>query len=221
MGIRSRAHYAAYWDFRAPRTGAPVPFLESEAMYEGIICGPRFAGANDTRVAAWKAVLSGSLGVTYGAAALWLFKHDVNDTTGQAYNPGTWWWPNLALPGSLQVAALSRALGPPAGGGLIGAAWDSLAPRYGDAAFSAFADDEATVLATTAEGAYAVYAYGAGAALGSLRGLDPAAAWRATWFDPRAGAAAGAVGVEPSAAGEWMLPERPGEGDWALFVTRA
>ena len=191
-------------------------------MYEGIICGPRFAGANDTRIAAWKAVLSGSLGYTYGAAALWLFKHDVNDTTGENYNPHTWWWPNLALPASLQVAAMSRALGAPEGGGLIGAAWDSLVPRYRDAAFSAFVDDEATVLATTADArAYVVFAYGTGEALGALRGLDASTAWSAVWFDTRAGAPAGAVTVEPDATGEWTLPVRPGEGDWALIVTRA
>lgn len=107
--LRPKAHFQAYRNYRSPLTGGPVPYLEAEAQYENITCGP-WSYANATRAACWKALLCGSLGYTYGGAALWLYKASLNDSTGEAYNPGTWWWPNVALPGSSQVALASQWL---------------------------------------------------------------------------------------------------------------
>jgi len=214
MGVRDKAHYRAYWDWRAPLTGRPQPFLEAEAMYEAIICGPRFAYANDTRAAAWKSVLSGSLGFTYGGAALWLFKRDVNDTTGEAYNPGTWWFPNVALPGSAQVGLMSRALGP---GGILGAAWADLVPRFSDPAWGSFVDDQQTVLATLDDASgYVLYSYGAGRELGSLAGLRPGGTYAASWLDPREGGTTSLPPVRAPANGTWAMPPKPDAQDWVL-----
>lgn len=217
MGIRSKTHYAAYWDWRSPLTGLPAPFLEAEAMYENIICGPRYAFANDTRAAAWKATLCGSLGFTYGGAAIWLFKRDLADNTGAAYNNNTWWFPNVALPGSTQVGLMSRWLGP---GGLLGADWDALTPRFSDPAWATFgAEDETTVLATVRDEAFVVYSYGAARSVGAVRGLRaPPASYAASLLDPRTGASR-ALGNVTSADGSWVVPAKPDAADWAWVLT--
>ena len=216
MGIRSKEHYASYWNWRSPLSGLPEPFLEAEAMYENITCGPRFAWANDTRAAAWKATLCGSLGFTYGAAAIWLFKRDVEDKTGEAYNPNTWWWPNVALPGSFQVGAMSSALGPQ---GALGAGWAQLTPRFSDPAWCDFgAEDETTVLASVGDEAFVLYSYGAALDVGTVRGLRAApAAYAATLLDPRSGATR-ALGSVTSADGVWRVPPKPDAGDWAWML---
>ena len=213
MGVRSKAHYSAYWQWRSPLTGLPQPFLEAEAMYEEIICGPRFAHANDTRAAAWKSVLCGSLGFTYGGAALWLFKRDLADSTGEAYNPNTWWFPKVALPGSNQVALMSAALGPL---GALGDGWAGLTPRFSDPAWCAFgAQDETTVLATVADEAFVLYSYGEALAVGEVRGLRPGARYSASLLDPRTGAVAQLPSVAAGAGGAWVVPSKPDAQDWA------
>lgn len=98
---RTQADYRFYWDHQ-PRK----PFLETEAMYEQIVCGPRKATAADVRHVAWKALLSGSYGFTYGAAAVWLFKWDKADKRGDTYNPDTWWHEGMNLPGSTHMRHL-------------------------------------------------------------------------------------------------------------------
>lgn len=219
MGVRSKAHYSAYWGWRSPLTASPQPFLEAEAMYEEVICGPRFAHANDTRAAAWKATLCGSLGFTYGAAALWLFKRDPEDATGQAYNPGTWWWPNVALPGGGQVAAMSKLLGPQGPLGGTGG-WDNLTPRFSDPAWCDFGgEDETSVLASVGSEAFVLYSYGGGALeVGRVRGLQPApASYSAYLFNPRSGALDGLPSVT-STDGSWQVPSKPDAQDWAWLL---
>jgi hypothetical protein len=216
MGIRTKAHYQAYWNWRSPLSGLPEPFLEAEAMYENIICGPRYAFANDTRAAAWKATLCGSLGFSYGGAAIWLFKRDLADQTGAAYNNNTWWFPNVALPGSAQVGIMSRALGP---GGMLGAGWDALTPRFSDPSWADFGrQDETTVLATVRDEAFVIYSYGAALSVGAVRGLRPSpAAYAATLLDPRTGALR-VLGNVSSADGSWVVPAKPDGEDWAWVL---
>ena len=214
MGIRTNAHYAAYWNWRNPTSGLPIPFLESEAMYEGVICGPTFAHANDTRAAAWKSTLSGSLGFTYGAAALWLFKYDLNDTTGSAYNPNTWWYPNLALPGSTQVSLMSLSLGAT---GLLASSWDTLTPLFASQQHSQFAQPEDTVLAMTNAGARVLYSFGNNRTLGELRGLS-AGVYDAQWLNAQTGEYSELPSVTLPPNATWTLPERPDDGDSALFL---
>ena len=219
--LRPKAHFQAYWNFRSPLTGQPLPCLEAEAQYENITCGP-WSYANATRAAAWKAQLLGAFGYTYGGAALWLFKWSANDTTGDAYNPGTWWYPNLALPGASQVALASQWLH-----ATLGAARTQLAPRWtqpggGDEAWGAFADDEATVLASVGSAQFVIYAYSAATlALGQLGMMDAARSYEAAWLNARDGSArpAAPAPFRPAANGTWALPEKPDAQDWVLYVS--
>lgn len=218
--LRPKAHFQAYHDFRSPITGAPLPYLEAEAQYENITCGG-WSNANATRAACWKALLCGSLGYTYGGAALWLYKNSVNDSTGEAYNPGTWWWPNLALPGAAQVALASRWLE-----AALGGARAQLTPRWtqpggGAEAWGAFPDDEATVLATVGNAHYVVYAYSAATrAVGRLGMMDASGSYAAAWLNPRDGRSqpAAPAPFRPSVNGTWAAPEKPDALDWVLHV---
>lgn len=216
MGVRPKSHYQFYYNFtaNAARPGSPIPILESEAMYEEIICGPRYAFANDTRAAAWTSVLSGSFGYTYGGAAVWLFRWNMSDPTGKDYNPNTWWYPGSQLPGSGQVRLLKCLLtGLPV-------PWAALVPRFSDPAWVAFADDAHTALAADDNAtAFVVYAYGAGTALGSLGSLNPSRQYAFMFVDPRTGASSAPAPAIPSSAGRWDMPSKPDEQDWLVVVT--
>lgn len=206
VGPRKVADYRFYWDYE-PRK----PFLETEAMYEQIICGPRYADAADVRQVAWKALLNGSYGFTYGAAAVWLFKWDKADGRGNTYNPGTWWYDGMNLPGSTQLSFLRTFF--------ESVEWWRLTPRFGDAAWCDFLDPERTVAAGIDDDLAVVYAYGPAVRLGRLRGLADAdyAAW---WLDPRTGIGYRiAEGIRPE-GGTWSLPRKPDPGDWVLVLRK-
>jgi len=230
-GVRPQSHYQSYWNW-STAGGSVVPFLEAEAMYEGVICGPRYAGANDTRAAAWKSMLCGSFGYTYGGAAVWLFRWDLNDTTGEQYNPNTWWWPGSQLPASAQMQHLRALFEDELGM----ATYAALQPRFGAPAWCGFADGERTVLASTDDAAtVVVYSYvdgdyaeaaaagaGGGRALGTVRGLavGSAGGYTARWYDPREGTytAAAAGPVQPGDDGSWLVPTTPDAQDWVLLL---
>ncbi len=205
VGPRTVADYRFYWDFE-PRK----PFLETEAMYEQILCGPRYANDADVRQVAWKAWLNGSYGFTYGAAAVWLFKWDRADDRGHSYNPDTWWYDGMNLPGSTQVGLQRRFL--------ENIDWWRLTPRFGDPTWCAFLDPERTVLASIGAELAVVYAYGPGLRLGELRGLDPAASYAAWWHDPRTGTGYRIADGIDAEGGVWSPPLKPSPEDWVLVV---
>jgi hypothetical protein len=205
-GPRSHADYRFYWNYR-PRK----PCLETEAMYEQIICGPRKATAADVRHVAWKALLSGSYGFTYGAAAVWLFKWDKEDRRGHRYNPGTWWHEGMNLPGSAQMRHLRDFF--------TALDWWKLEPRFAAPKWCRFVEPERTVLATEGVRRVMIYAYGKQRMLGSLRRLAPSAMYFASWFDPRKGVATKIQKLSTTGAGDLTLPSKPDADDWVLLLT--
>lgn len=207
-GIRKVESFRFYWDYQ-PRK----PFLETEAMYEQILCGPRKADDADVRNAAWKSLLCGSYGFTYGAAAVWLFKWDRADKTGDAYNPNTWWYEGMNLPGSGQMKHLRDFF--------AGLQWWKLTPRFADKQWCDFIDTERTVLASDDNRVFVVYAYGDRADLGSLRGLNPTADYSGQWFDPRTGQRKTISGPIRAADGSWTIPNKPDQKDWVLMIQQA
>lgn len=207
VGPRAQDDYRFYWDYQ-PRK----PYLETEAMYEQIICGPRPANDSDVRQVAWKALLSGSYGYTYGAAAVWLFKWDKEDTRGERYNPGTWWYEGMNLPGSTQMRHLRDFF--------TAIQWWKLTPRFADPKVCRFTDREHTVLATDAEKTAVLYSYGEKRTLGSLLGMPPAASYDAVWFNPRSGCYMDKQPLRVSPEGILELPDKPDNLDWVLKLIR-
>lgn len=212
MGIRPQSHYASYWSYE-PRQ----PFLEAEAMYEEIICGPRFAHANDTRIAAYKAMLCGSLGYTYGAAAIWLFKSSPTDPTGSQYNPDPmWWFEGMSLPGGVEMGFMRSFFE------AIPCGWSSLTPTFSDPTWSRFNDPEMTVLAAVADATcLALFDYrGAASSPGQVNVslAITAKSFNAQWFDPRAGQYLAPITLPVDATGWITLPAKPDSLDWAMHL---
>lgn len=207
-GIRTLENFRFYWDY-IPRK----PFLETEAMYEAIKCGPRVATPRDVRHAAWKSLLCGSYGYTYGAAAVWLFRWDHDDPTGKSYNPDHCWYEGMRLPGSTQMTHLRTFFEQ--------LEWWKLVPRFADPAWCEFADPETTVLATEDNRLYVVYAYGRHQRQGTLHGLAAGEVYSAWWFDPRRGTRYPiANDIVPADEGKWTLPLKPSPDDWVLLLRR-
>ncbi len=203
-GLTPQRRYADYYAFEPTK-----PVLETEAMYERIDCGG-VADADDVRRSAWKALLCGCTGYTYGAAGVWALKWDRDDPRWTSYNhPIEGWFAGMALPGSRQMSILKEFF--------LGLPWMKLVPRFADPAWALLTDREESVLATVGRELFVAYFYGRSSEPGVLRNLAPEAAYRADWFDPRTGA------YTPIAAGirapdrQWTIPAKP-DGDWAIVV---
>ena len=208
--IPQKGTYRGYWELNG-KNGGPKPFVESEANYEDIYCGG-FNGYEASRITAWKAVLCGSCGFTYGVTGIWANCYSTAGDTGWL---GTFsaepWYMGLDKPGSYEVgymAAFFRAVG-----------FETLVPRFSDTKYSDFRDERA-VLASSDDASTAVaYFYNDGRSTGTLRALDPEALYRAFWFDPLSGKYIPAGEDIRAEAGRYAVPEKPSRGDWVFLLT--
>jgi hypothetical protein len=206
-GLTPQARYAGYYRFRPAK-----PVLETEAMYEGIECGG-LVTTGEARRSAWKALLCGCAGYTYGAAGVWALKWDAADTRWKSYNHAiSSWHAGMDLPGAEQMRVLQAFF--------TALPWTELEPRFGDAAWAVWDDPERCALATAGNRLYVAYCYGA-TAKGALKGLAAEARYEARWFDPRGGTFAGEPMAVYATGGEWAVPEKPDEHDWILVVRNA
>ena len=204
-GLTPQARYQGYYDFQPTR-----PVLETEAMYELVDCG----GVNTTdeaRQSAWKALLCGGAGYTYGGAGIWALKWDAADPNWKEYNHAIdSWHAGMALPGAAQLTVLRNFF--------TALPWPALTPRFDDPAWAEWTDPERCVLATAGNRLYLAYCYGETSA-GKLNGLDPQADYTAHWFDPRTGTTTIIAQAFHATADGWIVPEKP-TGDWVLRVER-
>jgi hypothetical protein len=106
-GLAPQARYRGYYEYQPTR-----PVLETEAMYELVDCG----GVNNTdeaRQSAWKALLCGSPGYTYGGAGVWFIKWDADDPGCAHYNRAIGsWHEGMNLPGAAQMTLRGLTLAP-------------------------------------------------------------------------------------------------------------
>jgi len=204
-GLTPQERYRGYWDFQPTR-----PLLETEAMYELVDCGG-VNSTDDARRSAWKAMLCGSAGYTYGGAGIWALKWDAADLRWKDYNHAIGsWHEGMALPGAAQMTVLKRFF--------TALEWTALIPRWRDPAWSTWNDPERNVLATIGDRVYLAYCHGDDAG-GEIRGLDRQADYRAEWFDPRDGTCQSISDRFRAAAGTWIVPARP-IGDRVLVVRK-
>jgi len=206
-GLTPQARYRGYYDYRPTR-----PVLETEAMYELVDCG----GVNTTdeaRQSAWKALLCGSPGYTYGGAGIWFIKWDAADPGCAQYNHAIGsWHEGMNLPGAAQMTVLKQFF--------TSVDWTALTPRFNDPAWAEWADPERCVLATIDNRLYLAYCYG-DSSEGTLKGLEPEADYTADWIDPRTGTETRiAASLHPRPDGSWPVPAKP-IGDWLLRVVKA
>ena len=191
--------------------GKPKPFVETEANYEDVYCGG-FNGYDASRISAWKAVLCGSSGFTYGVTGIWANCYSTAGNTGWlgTYSPEPWYM-GLDKPGSYEVgylAAFMKAVG-----------FENLIPRFDDLKYSDFQDERKVTASSDDGGTAAAYFYNNDRSTGVLRGLNQDASYRAFWFNPISGKYI-AIGEGIRAEnGSWTIPEKPNGGDWALILT--
>jgi hypothetical protein len=204
-GLTPQDRYRGYWDFQPTR-----PLLETEAMYELVDCGG-VNSTDDARRSAWKAMLCGSAGYTYGGAGIWALKWDAADAKWKDYNHAiASWHEGMALPGAEQMTMLKRFF--------AALDWTALMPRWRDPAWSTWNDPERNVVATIGDRVYLAYCHGDDAG-GTLRSLDRQAVYSAEWFDPQDGTRQVISDGFRAAAGEWNIPGKP-TGDRVLVVRK-
>ncbi len=168
------------------------------------------ADTDDARRSAWKAMLCGCAGYTYGAAGVWALKWDAADTRWAGYNHEVAaWYDGMALPGSRQMSVMKEFF--------ESLPWTTLVPRFADPEWATWQDPERSVLATVGSRLYVAYLYGETSA-GALKQLDLQAGYHARWFDPRTGAYIDRPQEARAPSGTWQVPEKPDGGDWVLVL---
>jgi hypothetical protein len=202
-GLTTQARYAGYYNFLPTK-----PLIETEAMYEKVDCGG-IADEHDARISAWKAMLCGSAGYTYGAAGVWALKWDPADKNWTNYNHEiAGWYAGIAMPGAQMMTILKDLF--------IDLPWTALIPRFADPAWISSDDHEKSVLATISNELYLAYFYGEKSDC-ILKQLDDETTYTAQWFNPRTGKYTTiSTGIKTD-NGEWQVPEKPA-GDWVLVL---
>lgn len=202
-GLTPQARYAGYFNFQPTK-----PVIETEAMYELIDCGG-VADVDDARRAAWKALLCGCAGYTYGAAGVWALKWDAMDSQWKDYNYRIEsWYAGMTLPGATQMSLLQKFFSE--------LSWWQLTPRFTDPCWASWEEAESCVLASDGNKLYVVYCYGT-TCRGTLMQLDISATYTAHWYNPRTGEQTLIATGISSKDGEWCVPEKA-EGDWVLVL---
>lgn len=202
-GLTPQARYRGYYDFLPTR-----PMLETEAMYERVDCGG-IGSTDQARQSAWKAMLCGCAGYTYGAAGVWALKWDAADSRWREYNHATEaWYEGAALPGAAHMTILKRFF--------TAMAWTNLTPHFGHPDWCEWTLPEHCALATDGNRLYLAYCHG-DTSCGVLKCMDPRSAYSAKWFDPRTGEVRSIAAAFRAPRHTWAVPEKPA-GDWVLWV---
>ena len=213
--MQSKQFYESYYTAR--EAGFLKPFIESESNYEEINCGP-FTGYDASRVGAWRAMLCGSAGFTYGVTGIWAgcfstanFTGWYGDTTSYSYEP---WYMGLGKPGSFEMTYMKEfftAIGP----------WYDLVPRFSDESTAAFLREPKRVLSSTEDASlFVAYFFDRMTnATGEITTLDKNTTYDAYWFDPRTGRFILIEKGYTSDKGAYSIPEKPDSRDWVFLLT--
>ncbi len=212
--IQPKAYYESY--YKAQGSGFLKPFIESEANYEDINCGP-FTGYDANRKSAWKAILCGSAGFTYGVTGIWASSFSTSGftgwyggTTSYSYDP---WYMALGKPGSFEMSYMKdffTAIGP----------WYELVPRFKGDRSATFLTKEDCVLASTEDASlFVAYFYGERTKTGRIEILDKDQTYDAYWFDPRTGRFIPVEKDVVSDSGQYSIPDKPDSRDWVFLLT--
>lgn len=205
----SKNHYEGYWN--NTRSGSVKPYIETEANYEDIICGG-FNGYDASRIAAWKANLSGSYGFTYGATGVWANNYSTAGNTGWlgsfSYEP---WYMGLDKPGSFEMTYLASFF--------KYVDFSSLVPRFNNTGYSNLTDETKLVASSEDGNTYVAYFFNATTTTGELRGLNADEKYSAKWYNPLTGKFVEISDDITVTDGVYTIPQKPTTGDWALLVT--
>jgi len=213
---QSKTFYSSYYNNKNVTTGVKVkPVIEGEANYEEINCGG-FTGYNASRYCAWKSMLCGCAGFTYGATGVWIGAYSnvsgynvcYGATTSYSYDP---WYMGVDKPGSNEVSYMKSFF-------TKLPSWQSLIPRFYDTSYFNGASSEQKLIATTADAKTAVlYFYNTDTSTGTVYKLNSAYKYKAMWYNPRTGNYQECcISVTGTSC---VLPAKPTPEDWALVIT--
>ena len=187
----------------------PMPVVNSEVCYENIMGGSQ---QEVQRFLFWTSLTSGSAGHTYGAQGIWAMSSRDEPFRGTTGSWGDGCWQDVMhLPGSGQVALGRRFF--------ARYPWWRFVPRPEPEV------DRPWTFATGIPGAVAVCYLAANCMERDFHGvhggrltIEPAAHYRAYWFNPRTGADLEIGPVQPGADHLWPVPAKPTMEDWVLVL---
>jgi len=212
--LQSKDFYKSY--YLANASGFIKPFVESESNYEEINCGP-FTGYDASRIGAWRAMLCGSAGFTYGVNGIWAGCFSTSTFTGwygatssYSYEP---WYMGLGKPGSYEMTYMKNfftAIGP----------WYELIPQFSSSRMANFVNRSNCFLSATEDASlFVAYFFGDRNKTGTINTLDGDKVYDAYWFDPRSGRFILIEADIASPDGKYILPEKPDSRDWVFLLT--
>ncbi len=215
---KAKDMYRSY--YTACNRGIFKPFIESEVNYEDINCGG-FTGYDANRWSAWKAILCGSAGFTYGVTGIWANCFSTNtytgwfDGKGGSYNYEPWYM-GLDKPGSYEMMYMREFFE-------TIPEWWNLNPAYTNIGYGEFMKNEKCVLSAKNDASTLVaYFYdNRNTETGTLKMLDKGATYTAYWFNPLTGKYVLIEENIKTESGIYEMPERPNKSDWVFLITTA
>ena len=190
----------------------PLPVIDGEPMYEGIMGG---CWHDMSRFCFWACMMSGAAGHTYGANGMWQMSTPEEPCVSISGSWGdTTWVEASQLAGSTHVGVGRRIL--------ERYPWWKFRPRVEPDWNS---DERIAPLAAGISGAiWMFYLPSEGinsrffGMLGKPVRIEPAARYRAKFINPRTGADVEMGPVEPGADGMWRMPRKPSREDWVMAL---
>lgn len=215
---KAKEMYRSY--YTACNRGVFKPFIEAENNYEDINCSG-FTGYDANRWSAWKAILCGSAGFTYGVAGIWANCFSTSTFTGWFdgkggsfnYEP---WYIGLDKPGSYEMTYMKRFFE-------TIPEWWKLNPAFFNIGYGEFLKNEKSVLASKMDASTMVaYFYDTeNTETGTLKSLDKNATYTSYWFNPLTGKFILIEKDIKTGNGTYVIPERPTSSDWVFLITTA
>ncbi len=204
-----------YQSYYRNASGTVKPFIEGECNYEDINCGG-FTGYDAPRMCAWKAMISGCAGFTYGGSGIWIDAYTRTDARclgeDSSYSYDLWYM-GLDKPGSFEITYLKNFL-------TTLPDWTKLVPRYNIAMYADFFNVEEKDVATTDDmRTVFAYFYNKDKTSGTVKTLDSSLSYNAYWYNPLTGKYIIIDTNITCADGTYTLPEKPTAGDWAFLMT--
>lgn len=213
-------------DFQSYRKEHPdKPFVEGESLYE--FCstlepiGTRMCTPDMMRRVAYLSMQAGGCGYTYGAQGIWdtLYEKPEKPDIQNVFNQfGIPWYQAIDGPGADQLTFMREFY--------ESAHFERLCPAMDHIGTDMVFGDPVLVelrlpQVTASENLDTLVAYYPAAARGNFQftGL-PDKKYLAQWFNPRTGAYI-EIGQFLPQEGIWVIPERPGAGDWLVKLTMA
>lgn len=208
--FQSKFFYESYYN---NDTGSVKPFIEGECNYEDITCmGIGFNGYEPIRIGAWKALMSGSYGFTYGVTGIWANNYTTAGNVGwyESFSHETWYM-GLDKPGSFEMSYMKNFFEK--------VDFTKLVPRYNDSRYSDFTQETHLVSSSEDNKTYVAYFYNNAVFTGKLYGLNEDETYFAYWYNPLTGKYILIADDIKPIDGCYEIPQKPTAGDWTLLVS--